>query len=76
MPPNNGSSGRANARPGPVASPNLFCLICCQLFKKGDQENIAPALTMVPINLGGLWVTVPMCIDHLESPRTSSIVTG
>jgi hypothetical protein len=79
MPSSNPNSKGPGNSPAPSGSasltaPNTFCVFCCQLFKKGEQENIMPAITWVPINVAGLWVTVPTCMGHLELPGNSPLI--
>lgn len=76
----NGTGPRQKPGPAPrqeIAAPPTFCVFCCQLFKKTEQENILPAITWVPIAIPGtgLWVTVPTCMGHLEVPKISSLIT-
>lgn len=73
--------GRPRRKPGAPPRqlsnpPLLFCIFCCQLMKKGDQPNIMPAITMVPIAIPhtGMWVAVPTCMGHLEVPEVSSLI--
>jgi hypothetical protein len=68
----NGGTGNKPVPPGGFIP--IFCLMCCQFFKKGEQEVIAPALTYVPIEINMMWVAVPVCMDHLVMPSGSSLI--
>lgn len=56
------------------ARPNTMCIYCCQSFKSGNQEFIAPAITWVPIPVPptGMPAVVPVCIGHLQDPSKKS----
>lgn len=72
----NGS--RPRRQPGParhIQAPAEFCIFCCQLMKKGEQLNIKPMITRTVIFVNQMPVAVPTCMDHLEAPATSSLIT-
>lgn len=72
----NGSRPRRS--PGPprpqMSAPTEFCIFCCQLMKKGEQQNIKPMITRTVIFVNNMPVAVPTCMDHLEAPSTSSLI--
>ena len=70
-----GASREAGSPPArSLNTPNTFCLFCCQLFKVQKQDNIMPAITWTVIFVNNMPVAVPTCIDHLETPSTSSLI--
>lgn len=70
-----GPRRKPGPRPAQINAPNMFCIFCCQLFKNKEQEQIMPAITMTVIFVANLPVAVPTCMDHLEVPKASSLIT-